>query len=111
MPTKIPRAKSKSEELFALQIEAEKIRGWIREYKFRESRKWRVDFAMPFRSIAVEIEGGIHTGGRHVRGKGFEADCEKYNALAELGWILFRFTPAMVKDGRAIDQIKRVLRK
>ncbi len=112
MATKVPRAKSKPEELFALQMKAlkqETNAGYCREYQFKEGRKWRVDFAIPWKWVAIEIEGGIFSGGRHVRGKGFEADCEKYNALAEQGWRLFRFTPAMVKSGKAIEQIKRVL--
>lgn len=111
MPTKIPRAKSKPEELFALHLKAEKIGGWLRELKFSESRKWRVDFVWPKEIIAVEIQGGTHSKGRHVRGAGYEGDCEKLNALNELGYMTFWFTSAMVKDGRAIDQIKRVLGK
>ena len=119
MAIKVPQSKSKPEELFALQLKVlmqENIEkngilksNFLREYQFKEGRKWRIDFAMPWKWIAIEIEGGIFSGGRHVRGKGFEADCEKYNALAEQGWRLFRFTPAMVKSGQAIEQIKRVL--
>ncbi len=105
-PTK---PKSKPEELFALHLRLKKIKHFVREYRFAPPRKWRVDFAYPERSIAIEIEGGIHTQGRHVRGSGFEKDCEKYNALAEKKWRLFRYTPQMVKDGRAIDQICEVL--
>jgi hypothetical protein len=67
---------------------------WIpeREHRFHESRRWRVDFAWPEQKVAVEIEGGVFSGGRHTRGAGFVADCDKYNALAAAGWRLFRFT-------------------
>lgn len=107
--TKVPRPKSKPEELFALHLRLKKITMFVREYQFAHPRKWRVDFAYPEIQIAIEIEGGIHNRGRHVRADGFEKDCEKYNCLAERGWRLFRYTPLMVKSGAAIDQIERVL--
>ena len=39
------------------------------------------------------MEGGIFTGGRHTRAKGFLGDIEKYNQATLLGWRLFRVTP------------------
>lgn len=65
----------------------------VREYKFHPDRKWRIDFAWPSHKLAIEIEGGVWTRGRHIRGKGFLNDMEKYNELARMGWCLFRFTP------------------
>ena len=64
----------------------------------------------------MEIDGGntqaviTKTGravavGRHTQ----EADYEKLNAAALLRWRVFRFTPAMVKKGVAIDVIEKVL--
>lgn len=63
------------------------------EYRFNNSRRWRIDWAWPHCKLAVEIEGGVWARGRHNRGKGFLADMEKYNELARLGWTLYRFTP------------------
>jgi len=63
----------------------------LREYKFHETRKWRFDFCWPDIKVAVELEGGVFSGGRHTRGMGFVADCEKYNQAALLGWRVFRF--------------------
>lgn len=100
---------SRAEEEIALHIRAHKLPEPEREYRFDGTRKWRCDFAWPDRMVAVEIEGGIWSGGRHTRGLGFEADCEKYNALAMRGWKLLRFTPAMVKSGLAIETVKAVL--
>jgi len=68
------------------------------EYRFHPVRKWRFDFALPDKKIAIEIEGGIHTNGRHNRAAGYSADCEKYNAAALAGWRVFRFTAPMIKD-------------
>lgn len=63
-----------------------------REYRFHESRKWRFDYAWPKNKIALEIEGGVWTRGRHVRPKGFIKDIEKYNYAAAHGWRVFRST-------------------
>ena len=75
------------------------------EYKFNPVRKWRFDFAF-MEWIAVEIEGGIWTQGRHTRGSGFVKDAEKYNTAAALGWRVFRFPSGMVEDGSAIKFLK-----
>jgi len=64
----------------------------VREYRFAPPRRWRFDFAWPFRHFAVEIEGGAFTGGRHGRGAGFEADLQKYNAAVIAGWRVLRFS-------------------
>lgn len=68
-----------------------------------------MDFAWPEYRVAVEIEGGVWSMGRHNRPKGFIADTEKYNAAAELGWIVLRFTAQAIRDGKAIDQTLNVL--
>lgn len=46
----------------------------------------------------VEVEGGTFCGGRHVRGKAYARDCEKYNAAVALGWRVFRLTGDMLRD-------------
>ncbi|BBU05363.1 hypothetical protein [Aeromonas veronii] len=40
------------------------------ELLFHPKRKWRFDYAWPTRMIALEVHGGIHSGGRHTRGGG-----------------------------------------
>ncbi len=98
------KVKSQYEEMFALHLLANKMPKPLREHIFC-SRKWRFDFAWPELKIAVEIEGGIYTNGRHVRGKGFEDDCKKYNTATSLGWSVYRFTSSMVKSGHALNFI------
>ena len=83
--------------------------GLVTEHKFHPDRKWRFDFAWPDRFIAAEVEGAEFANGRHTRGSGFTADCEKYNAAAQLGWRVFRFTGGMVRDGRAFALLNDVL--
>lgn len=64
---------------------------FVREHQFHPRRRWRFDFALPERRIAIEVEGGVFSQGRHTRGVGFMKDCEKYNAATALGWRIFRF--------------------
>lgn len=66
-----------------------------REATFCE-RRWRFDFAHLGTKVAVEIEGGVWSGGRHTRGKGYIEDCTKYNRASVLGWTVFRLTPDMI---------------
>lgn len=60
------------------------------EVKFCETRRWRFDYAIPARKIAIEYEG---QGGRHNSFVGYGRDCEKYNEAILLGWRVFRITP------------------
>ena len=81
------------------------------EYKFHPTRKWRFDFAWPHAFIALEIEGGVWTGGRHTSGAGFVKDMEKYNEAGLLGWRIFRVTPNQVKNGQAIVLLETIFQK
>lgn len=102
---------SKLEETFALHIKEAKLIEPIREYAFAKPRRWRFDFAWPDQKLAVEIEGGVWTNGRHTRGSGFIADSEKYNTAALLGWKVLRFHGGAVKDGSAVNTIAPLVRK
>lgn len=80
-----------------------------REYVFALPRRWRFDYCWPAYNVALEVEGGTWVRGRHTRGKGFEADCEKYAEAAIMGWAIIRVTGKMVMDGRALSLIVRAL--
>jgi len=95
--------------LFSLQLSGLPVPQ--KEFLFHRRRKWRFDLAWPELLIAVEIEGGVWTNGRHVRGEGYENDCEKYNEAQMLGWMVLRFTPGMVKRGKAYTLIEKALQK
>jgi len=94
------KAKSELEEIFDSQLRNDGLPIFEREYQFGYRRS-RFDFAWPTYKIAAEVEGGSWIGGRHSRGKGFAADCEKYNAAALAEWFVFRFTADQVRDGYA----------
>ena len=72
------------------------------------SRLWKFDYAIPEKLVAVEIEGGVYTKGRHTRGQGYVKDLEKYNAAIELGWVVLRYTPGQQFYSKTIEQIKAV---
>jgi hypothetical protein len=81
------------------------------EYVFARPRRWRFDYALPAKSLAIEVEGGAFSGGRHTRGSGFIKDMEKYNTALLLGWRVLRVTPQMVKSGEALTWIERALQR
>ena len=97
------------EETFALHMRAAGIDGFEREYRFAPPRRWKFDFCDPARMIAVEVEGGHWSGGRHVRGAGFQNDCEKYSTAAVLGWRVLRFTTDQVKSGMALRMLQQAI--
>lgn len=102
----VPRGPSPLEErLYRLLWAVVPPSSIAREYRFHPKRKWLFDFAFPMHNLAIEVEGGIWTGGRHTRGKGFEADCEKYLEAALLGWTVLRLTAKQINE-RNVWRIK-----
>jgi very-short-patch-repair endonuclease len=95
-------------QMLAIQLRALRI-DVVPEFRFHDERRWRFDYAIPEKKIAVEIEGGAWTNGRHTRGAGFVADLEKYEEAMRLGWCVYRCTPEMVRSGRAMQTIEILL--
>jgi len=106
---KPPKSRSMGEEALETALRAARAPAWLVEYRFDSQRRWRADFAWPEACLLVEVEGGSWVSGRHNRGKGFEADCEKYAEAVIQGWRVLRFTTEMVEDGRALGLIMRAL--
>ena len=100
---------SRLEDQLARQIEGAGLPTPDREVTFHAERRWRFDFAWPAAMVALEVEGATWAGGRHTRGKGFAADCEKYNEAAVLGWTVLRVTGDMVRQGEALKFAERAL--
>lgn len=74
------------------------------EHRFHPVRKWRFDFACIEFKVAIEVEGGTWSGGRHTRGSGYAADCEKYNEATMMGWSVLRLTSQQV-NRETVDRI------
>ncbi|MDM1760677.1 hypothetical protein [Acinetobacter sp. 251-1] len=79
------------------------------EFQFNPERKWRADFYIVGSNVLIEVEGGIWSGGRHTRGKGYIADMEKYNSAQLLGYSVYRYSTEQVKSGKAIEDIRRLV--
>ena len=121
--------REKWERVFAKQLDALEWE-YLRQYKFHPDRNWSFDFVILSSDISgmmadkytekelrerakdicfrdwfvlVDIQGGIWSGGAHVRGGGYTNDIEKMNAATALGWDVYWFTSDMVEDGSAIQ--------
>lgn len=101
---KLQRAFDRS-EAFLRALEVRGLPRPEREHKFDATRRWRFDFAWPDKMLALEVEGGVWTGGRHTRGAGFLRDIEKYNRAACLGWRLLRTTPDKLISARTFADL------
>lgn len=100
---------STGELLLSEQLRQARI-GFTTEYAFALPRKFRADFAIAANPILlVEVEGGTWVAGRHSRGKGFAADCEKQALAIIAGYRYMRVTSAQVEDGTALAWIRAAL--
>ena len=102
------KVQSEGEVKLATALKALKI-DFEQEFEFHPKRKWRADFHLAGKKILVEVEGGIWSGGRHTRSKGYIGDMEKYNAATMLGYQVIRFSTDQVKSGLAIQQIEKMV--
>tara|TARA_Y100001938_G_scaffold119606_1_gene165731 strand:- start:1888 stop:2223 length:336 start_codon:yes stop_codon:yes gene_type:complete len=92
-----------------LLIRAEGLPEPACEVRFHPTRRWRLDLAWPELKLYVEVHGGVFTHGRHTRGKGFTSDRAKFNEAVLLGWRGLEVTSAQVRDGSALEWIRRLL--
>jgi hypothetical protein len=99
----LPVKRSKNEANLVLEQHLDELGfDYQSEYCFYDPRKWRFDYViLSCHFVAIEIEGGVWSRGRHTRGKGFIDDMEKYNIAAGLGWKVFRFSTQQVLTGDA----------
>lgn len=82
----------------------------VKEHKFHPVRKWRFDYAIPAHKIAIEVEGGVWTGGRHTSPKGFLNDMEKYNTATIMGWKVLRTIPDKLCTNATLGMIRETMR-
>lgn len=59
--------------------------------------RYRADFAWPSARVALEIQGGTWTLGKHSSGVGIERDCAKSFTAQADGWACFAMTGTMLK--------------
>ena len=101
--------KSDLEQLMEFQILEAELPKPEREYRFHPTRRWRFDFYWPQFQLALEVDGGVYTGGRHTRGIGYEKDCEKTAEALCMNIAVLRVTATHIKDGSALKWLKVAL--
>lgn len=62
-----------------------------KEFRFCD-RRWRFDFALPDKKIALEYNGTQSAKSRHTTLTGYTGDREKINHAQSLGWKVLEFT-------------------
>lgn len=99
--------------IFRQLCEQYRIPAPIQEHEFAKEagRKWRIDwyFEGNGRRVALEVEGGVWSGGRHTTGKGFTGDMEKYNAMSCRGILLLRTTPDQLLTMQTVDNLRAAI--
>ena len=106
------KAKTDAEAEMAFNLRAEGLAGFVEEHPFKGlsgKRRYRFDLAFVDEKVAIEVQGGVFSGGRHTRGKGFSDERSKSAQAQILGWKYIEVTPAMIRSGEAVDLVKRAL--
>jgi len=79
------------------------------EFKFHPTRKWRFDFLFP-NKVALEVQGGLFSGGRHSRGASLLKEHEKLNNAAVLGYRVLYTIPQMLCMQETLDTIREAIK-
>ncbi len=98
-------------ETYVAQLAPELAGSYVTEYRFHPTRAWRFDVAFVPERLAIELQGGVWSGGRHTRGRGYEQDIEKHNAAVAAGWRVLYFTSSHLHSDPAgcIGQVVALL--
>ena len=102
-------AKSDLEELFAFQLDALGLTGYLREYQAVKGRKFRWDFCYECARLLIEVNGSTFTKGGHSTGTGIRRDYEKNNLAQLAGWRCLMFDGEMVRSGEAVEIVRKAL--
>ena len=97
------------ETLFAFQLDAAGLTGYVREYQAIPGRKFRFDFCLRKERLLIEINGGTYNGGAHGRGVGINRDYEKGNLAVVNNWRVLSFDTKQVKSGAALEVVEKLI--
>jgi very-short-patch-repair endonuclease len=107
--TNPPKAGSELEMILAHRLAIAGLLPFEIQYPVVPGRRFRYDLAFVHQRVAIEVQGGIWSGGRHARGSGIAADCEKLSLAASLGWRVLPVTRDMIESGQAVELIRQAL--
>lgn len=103
-------------DIYESQLQRAGIRGYARERKVIEGRRFRWDFAFESIQMAVEINGGTYLNykgkkGAHSFGKQQRKNMEKYSIGAIEDWRILHFDSKDVSSGVALSTTIKALRR
>lgn len=100
------------EDLFAFQLDAVGLTGYVREFLAIPGRKFRFDFAFVYQHrLLIEINGGTWVKGGHSSGAGIARDYEKGNLAVQHCFRLLQFDGKMVKSGEALRITEQIIKQ
>jgi hypothetical protein len=95
------------EELFLRQVRGCDVPEPESQWRFLHNRRFRFDFAWPKNKLALEIQGGYYSNGRHNRDP--IADAKKANIAGLHGWTIIFAKPDDVRNGSALCWVREAL--
>jgi hypothetical protein len=99
-------------EVFAEQCRLRGLGFPAWEYPFAApERAWKLDFAWIGQKIALEVQGGIWSQGRHVRGAALRKEWEKLNELAVRKWAVLYCEPSDLTSAKRIESVFRLIER
>ena len=107
--TRQTKQQTPKSDFFTLLCKSDLKLDCIKEHKFHPVRRWRFDYAIPTAKIAIEVEVGVWTGGRHTSPKGFLNDMEKYNTATIMGWRLLRTAPDRLCSNETLQMVRDII--
>ncbi len=81
------------------------VRGFAFGLYLTPSRKYQADFAFPAHRLLVEVDGGAH----YATKRQGQHDTERRGLAASIGWTICPVTPEQVRDGSAVELVKRAI--
>jgi very-short-patch-repair endonuclease len=114
------RERSELEEtyLFGLRNTAQDLPPFEEQYRFAPGRQYRADFAWPQYKLAIELQGACFMVRYTKDGRPFpvgrhngDADKDKMNLYAALGWHVLQFSTSMLKQrlSQCIEMTRQAL--
>lgn len=100
------------EEALAFALRVHKLdAGMVRQFKPFDDVGYAFDFAWPHGDVQVlvEVQGGIWSGGAHVRPQGVLRDMDKLNRAACAGYVVIQVAGEHIKSGKAVEWIREAL--
>lgn len=102
---RIVNTSSTEKNFIEFVLMAEKIQ-YIKEHRFDEQRRFKFDFAILDKKIAIEYEGLVFKSNQekgtgksgHTTVTGFSSNCTKYNIATVQGWRILRYTTLNFKE-------------